>query len=76
MPGRYGNVNYTRLTKRAFLTGVSLFLLGAIGQLLIHMGGLSVPSWESTLLVDAEILGVVIMLLSPFVFGIVLPLTE
>lgn len=76
MAGRYGNVNYPRLTKRAFLFGLSLFLVGVLGEFVIHTGGFAVPAWENALLLDAEMAGVVIMLLSPFVFGIALPLTE
>jgi hypothetical protein len=34
------------------------------------------PGWETMLLTDAEILGVLLALLSPLVFGIVLPLVE
>jgi hypothetical protein len=35
-----------------------------------------VPAWEETLLFDMEVLGVLISLFSPFVFGVLLPLTE
>jgi len=38
--------------------------------------GISVPDWERALLFDIELLGILIGLLSPFVFGILLPLTE
>jgi len=30
--GRYGNIDYPTVTKRAFLLGVSLFLIGVIGE--------------------------------------------
>jgi len=76
MAGRYGNLNYQKLTKRSVLVGVSLFLIGALGKLVLHSVGVQVPGWEEALLFDAEALGVVITLLSPFVFGIFLPLTE
>ncbi|MFB6309149.1 MAG: hypothetical protein ABEH35_07450 [Haloarculaceae archaeon] len=76
MTGRYGDIDYPQLTKRAFAVGLALFLVGTVGGFLVRAGGLSVPAWEETLLLDAEIVGVVLMLLSPIVFGIILPLTE
>lgn len=76
MAGRYGDIDYPQLTKRAFLAGLCLFLVGAGGELLIHTSGMTIPAWEDTLLFDAEILGVVVMLFSPIIFGIALPLTE
>ncbi len=33
MAGRYGDVEYTVLTKRGFLLGVALFAIGALGEL-------------------------------------------
>ncbi|WP_281194909.1 hypothetical protein [Halorubrum sp. F4] len=76
MTGRYGDLDYPTITKRSFLFGLTLFLIGALGELTIHMTGAQVPGWEETLLVDLEFLGTAIALLSPFVFGILLPLTE
>ncbi|WP_254768690.1 hypothetical protein [Salinilacihabitans rarus] len=76
MAGRYGNVDYPRLTKRSFLAGLILFAVGALGELAIFTAGLQVPAWEKTLLLNLEIFGVLVCLLSPFIFGIVLPLTE
>jgi hypothetical protein len=76
MTGAYGDLDYPTLTKRAFALGVALFLIGAIGELTVNRAGLSVPQWEQTLLFDLEILGIAIALISPFVFGILLPLTE
>lgn len=76
MVGRYGDLNYQKLTKRSVLFGVSLFLIGAVGEIVLHSAGLQVPGWEETLLFDAEVLGAIVTLLSPFVFGIFLPLTE
>lgn len=76
MTGRYGDLDYPRLTKRSFLAGLILFAVGAVGEFAIFAAGLQIPAWEETLLLDLEILGVLICLLSPFVFGIVLPLTE
>jgi hydrogenase/urease accessory protein HupE len=76
MAGRYGNLNYEKLTKRSVVLGVSLFLIGALGEMVLHAVGLPVPGWENALLLGFEGLGILIALLSPFIFGIVLPLTE
>ncbi|TKX75539.1 hypothetical protein EXE46_03575 [Halorubrum sp. GN11_10-6_MGM] len=76
MPGRYGDLNYPKLTKQSFLFGVGLFAIGAAGELALSASGASVPGWEQALLLDAELVGVAIALLAPFVFGIFLPLTE
>jgi nitrate reductase gamma subunit len=70
------SVDYALLTKRAFLVGVVLFAIGLLGEAGIHAVGFSVPAWEETLLFDAEIAGIAIMLFSPFVFGILLPLVD
>mgnify|MGYP000633811013 CR=1 FL=1 len=69
-------IDYSVWTKRSFLFGVGLFALAALIELLGHAFVGQLPGWEETLLLDAEIIGVVIALLSPFVLGIVLPLTE
>ncbi|MFB6161421.1 MAG: hypothetical protein ABEJ61_09640 [Haloferacaceae archaeon] len=76
MHGRYGDIDSTRLTKRGFLFGLALFLVGAVGELVGHavLGGL--PGWESALLFDAEVVGIAVAFLSVFVFGVVVPLTE
>lgn len=74
--GRYGQIDYPTVTKRAFALGVGLFLLGALGEIVGHALFGTLPAWENTLLFDAEILGILIALLSPIVFGIVMPLTE
>jgi len=76
MTGRYGDLDFPTLTKRSFLLGIGLFALGALGEFAIAATGTAVPAWEHAILVDAEWLGVVIALFSPFVFGILLPLTE
>lgn len=75
MPGRYGDLDYHRLTKRSVAFGVALFAFGALGRFVgvTLFGGLA--GWE-TLLVDVELVGVAIAFAAPFVFGIVLPLTE
>jgi hypothetical protein len=69
-------MDYASVTKRGFLLGLALFAIGVGGELLGRalLGGL--PGWGSMLLVDMEALGILLCLLVPFVFGILLPLTE
>ena len=74
--GRYGNLDYARLTKAGVVLGLSLFSIGAGGEWLIHSWHATVPAWEKTLFLDLEILGLLAFAVSPFLFGILLPLTE
>lgn len=74
--GQYGSLDYPRLTKLGVALGLSLFAVGAAGSLVGPTLFGPLPGWERTLLFDAEVIGVVLTLLSPLVFGIVLPLTE
>lgn len=76
MTGRYGDLDYPTLAKRGTLLGFGLFAVGALGELASHALGMQLPAWEATLLFDAEVLGVALFLLSPLVFGVLLPLTE
>ncbi|MFD1632635.1 hypothetical protein ACOZ4L_07560 [Haloplanus ruber] len=76
MTGRYGDLDYGTLTKRGTLLGLALFAVGALGELAAHAMGFGIPGWEATLLFDAEVLGVCLFLLSPLVFGVLMPLTE
>ncbi|MFB6107571.1 MAG: hypothetical protein ABEJ82_01865 [Haloplanus sp.] len=76
MTGRYGNLDYSTFTKGGFLVGVVLFAVGAVGALGAHAIGLQLPAWEASLLWDAEVVGILLALLTPLVFGILLPLTE
>lgn len=76
MAGRYGKLDYARLTKRGMAFGALLFALGAVGSVAGHALFGQLPAWEFSILFDAEIVGVAILLLTPFVFGIALPLTE
>lgn len=71
--GRYGDPDYSKLVKRGTLTSFALFLVGALG---LALAADSLPAWERTLLFDAEVLGVLGILLCPLVFGVVMPLTE
>lgn len=74
--GRYGELDYPRLAKGGFLIGLSLLLVGALGGALAHAYLTPLPSWEASLLFDLEVVGLVIGFFSPFIFGILLPLTE
>ncbi|WP_251341762.1 hypothetical protein [Haloplanus halophilus] len=76
MTGRYGDLDYSAWTKRGTLLGLCLFAAGALGELAVHAMGLQLPAWEATLLFDAEVVGLLLFLLSPLVFGVLLPLTE
>lgn len=62
------------MAKAGFLLGVALVLVGASGELAIQSHLLQVQLWVETLLFDIEVVGIPIFVLSPFVFGIVLPL--
>ncbi|MFC7135076.1 MULTISPECIES: hypothetical protein [Salinibaculum] len=70
------SMDYGKRAKQGFLLGVGLFAFGALGEILVHSVFGGVPGWERALLFDAEVLGILIGLLSPFVFGIALPLME
>jgi len=76
MHGRYGNIDYSRLTKLSFLLGLGMLVVGILGEFGIEKAGMSVPAWEHSLLMAMAAMGILVALLSPFVFGIVLPLTE
>ena len=53
-----------------------MFVGGEFGEFGLRTAGMTVPAWEHNLLTTAAALGIVIAAISPFVFGIVLPLTE
>lgn len=74
--GRYGDIDYPTMTKRGFAFGLGLLLVGILGEVLLPMVAGPLPQWERTLFFDLEVLGILIGLLTPFVFGVVLPLTE
>jgi hypothetical protein len=74
--GRYGDIDYPTVTRRAFLLGVSLFLIGALGEVVGHALFGTLPGWEETLLFEAEVVGVLLALIAPIVFGLIMPLTE
>ncbi|MFC4988861.1 MULTISPECIES: hypothetical protein [Saliphagus] len=74
--GRYGNLDYPSLTKAGFLLGLAMFLVGVGGEYVgyAYFGGL--PGWEETLLYLLAVIGLLVGFVSPFVFGVFLPLTE
>ncbi len=74
--GRYSDRDYAQLAKTGFLLGLSMFVVGIAGDVLVHAYFESVPAWEETLLFDLEVVGLLVGFFSPLVFGIVLPLTE
>jgi len=73
---QYASLDYPTLAKTGFLLGVALFVLGGLGEIVARavFGGL--PGWEQTLFFDMEVLGILLGLFSPLVFGIALPLIE
>jgi hypothetical protein len=73
---RYGKLDYPTLTKRGFGLGIGLFLLGAMGEVVDRSMYGTLPAWEATLFFDLEVVGVLLALFAPLVFGIVMPLTE
>jgi hypothetical protein len=68
--------DYARLAQLGFLFGVGAFLVGELTEPIQHGLGMTVPGWEHSLLFLLTVLGVLTALLSPFVFGVALPLTE
>ncbi|MGM0591414.1 MAG: hypothetical protein ACQETI_07265 [Halobacteriota archaeon] len=76
MTGRYGDLDYPKLTKLGFGLGVTLFVVGVLGELAGPMVFGPLPPWERALFFDFEAIGIALVLLSPFVFGIAMPLTE
>lgn len=74
--GRYGNLDYPKLTKRGFLLGLTMLLVGAAGEVFLPALVGPLPPWEDALLLDLEMIGLVVAFFSPVVFGFALPLTE
>jgi len=71
--GHGANLDYPHLAKYGTLASFAALLLGAAGTTL---GAGALPGWELTLLFDLELLGVLGIVVCPFVFGVALPLTE
>ena len=68
--------NEAALTKYGFLTGVGLLVIGTLGETLLPVFTGPLPDWENVLFTDFMILGIVVAMVSVFVFGIYLPLTR
>lgn len=73
---RYGSLDYQRLTKAGLGIGLVMFLVGAVGTFVGHAYFEPLPGWFGILLFDVEVLGILVALFSPVLFGVVLPLTE
>lgn len=71
--GRYGAIDYPAVVKTGTLASLALLLGGFVAA---DLGAGALPAWEIGLFVDAEILGILGLVLVPLVFGVVLPLTE
>jgi len=72
--GRYGDIDYPKAAKGGALLGIALLLVGEAGGYASNY--LAMPGWEETLFFDLAILGLLVFVVSPFLFGLVLPLTE
>lgn len=70
--GQHEALDYPTLTKAGFLIGLALFLGGAIRGTVLSTG----LGWLSTVFLDLEAIGLLVGFFSPFLFGILLPLTE
>ncbi|RBI61571.1 hypothetical protein DMJ13_12750 [halophilic archaeon] len=74
--GRYGDIDYPTFAKYGFLLGLSSLVIGALGEIVGTSLYGTLPGWETMLFTDMEAIGIPVMLFSPFVFGVLLPLTE
>ncbi|QLG60688.1 DUF7860 family protein [Halorarum salinum] len=74
--GRYGDLDYARLTKGGVAVCAATFVLALLAQFGAAAAGIALPGWEAMLLTDLEYLSILGAVLSVFVFGVVLPLTE
>ena len=74
--GRYGKVDYARLTKGGVAVSLLAFALAVAVQFGAAAAGMTLPGWERTLLTDVEYLAILGVPVSVFVFGVVMPLTE
>lgn len=66
--------DYAFLAKAGFALGIGLFIIGAGGEFLTHTILHTTPDWADTVFFDLEFFGIAIGFVSPFVFGIFLPL--
>jgi len=70
------SIDYPTWTKRSFLLGVSIALLGLLGHLIGQTYFGPLPGWEQMLFTDMEFVGILVAVFAPIIFGIVLPLIE
>lgn len=68
--------DYSRYAKGTFLLGLTLFVVGGIGELVLSSASAPAPDVATTILFDMEVLGVAVGLFGPLTFGIALPLIE
>lgn len=73
---RRRNVDYARVAKLGFLGGAGLFLLGAIGEVIVHAYVAGLPETLDNVFLGMEVSGILVALFIPIVFGAVLPLIE
>lgn len=74
--GRNRSFDYAQMVKTGFLVGVGLFAIGAFGEILGHKLFASLPAVVTQVLFGMEVLGILLALFVPIIFGAVLPLTE
>mgnify|MGYP000533686504 CR=1 FL=1 len=74
--GHGTSLDYAKYTKRGFLFGLSLFLVGAIGDGIGSAVLGELPNWEQTTFFGFIVCGILVGFLSVFGFGILLPLTD
>lgn len=72
----HGRNDYAFLAKAGFLLGVAMLAIGGGGELIGTALYGSLPGWETMIFFDLEVLGILVGLLAPIVFGIVMPLIE
>ncbi|WP_222916922.1 hypothetical protein [Natrinema sp. SYSU A 869] len=72
----YSGHDYPKMAKTGFFLGLTLFVIGAGSELVGHAVFGSLPQWENTLFFALTMIGFAIGFTSPFVFGILMPLTE
>lgn len=72
--GRYGDIDYPRAAKSGVLLGLTLLFVGEAGG--YASSYVAMPGWEETLFFDLAVVGLLVFVVSPVLFGLVLPLTE
>jgi len=73
---QYRSLSYGQLAKAGFLLGIAMIVVGTGGEWAIHSQIVQLPPWEDALFFEMEVLGIVLFFLSPFVFGVLLPLVD